>query len=43
MVRAALAAALSGLLLAGCVSVGPDYHAPAQPPVVLRGAAAPAK
>lgn len=41
MVRAALAAALSGLLLAGCVSVGPDYHAPAQPPVVLRGAAAP--
>ena len=41
MVRAALAAALSGLLLAGCASVGPDYHAPAQQPVVLHGATAP--
>lgn len=38
MVRRALAAALSSLLLAGCVTVGPDYKAPAQAPVVLQGA-----
>jgi len=41
MVRHALAAALPALLLAGCVTVGPDYHAPAQAPVALQGAAAP--
>ena len=39
LLRAATSASI--LLLAGCVSVGPDYHAPAQPPVVLHGAAAP--
>ncbi|MBN8769100.1 MAG: efflux transporter outer membrane subunit [Stenotrophomonas nitritireducens] len=41
MVRHALAAALSGLLLAGCVTVGPNYRAPAQAPVALQGVAAP--
>ena len=25
------------LLLAGCISVGPDYHRPAEKPVALQG------
>lgn len=37
-----LAAAMAGVLLAGCASVGPDYHAPPQPPVQLQGLADPA-
>lgn len=36
-----LAVALSSALLAGCVTVGPDYNAPAEAPVVLQGAVAP--
>lgn len=41
MVIRSLAAALSSLLLAGCVTVGPDYVAAPQAPVTLQGAAAP--
>jgi len=36
-----LAVALSSALLAGCVTVGPDYNAPAEAPVMLQGAVAP--
>jgi len=36
-----LAAALSSVLLAGCVTVGPDYAAPAVAPATLHAAAAP--
>lgn len=36
-----LVVALASALLAGCVTVGPDYIAPAEAPVALRGAAAP--
>ena len=38
MVIRTLAMAISSLVLAGCVSVGPNYTAPAQEPVVLQGA-----
>ena len=41
MVIRTLAVALSTVLLAGCVTVGPDYKAPAPSPVTLQGAAAP--
>lgn len=37
MVRNLLSAGIASLLLAGCVTVGPDYVAPAQPPVDLQG------
>lgn len=36
-----LVVALASALLAGCVTVGPDYIAPAEAPVALQGAAAP--
>jgi len=36
-----LVVALSSVLLAGCVTVGPDYNAPVQAPVTLQGAGAP--
>ena len=38
MVIRTLAMAVSSLVLAGCVSVGPNYKAPVQEPVVLQGA-----
>ena len=41
MVMRTLVVALSSALLAGCVTVGPDYIAPAEAPVALQGAAAP--
>src|SRR5690606_30978014 len=41
VVMRTLAVALSSALLAGCVTVGPDYNAPAEAPVVLQGAVAP--
>ncbi len=37
MVIRTLAMAVSSLVLAGCVSVGPNYKAPVQEPVVLQG------
>ncbi|HDS1230272.1 TPA: TolC family protein, partial [Stenotrophomonas maltophilia] len=41
MVIRTLAMAVSSLVLAGCVSVGPNYKAPVQEPVVLQGAQQP--
>ncbi len=41
MVIRVLTAAVASALLAGCVSVGPNYQAPPAQPVVLQGAAAP--
>ena len=41
MVIRTLAMAVSSLVLAGCVSVGPNYKAPVQDPVVLQGAQQP--
>jgi len=41
MVIRTLAMAVSSLVLAGCVSVGPNYKAPVQKPVVLQGAQQP--
>ena len=41
MVIKTLVVALSSVLLAGCVTVGPDYNAPVQAPVTLQGAGAP--
>nr|WP_250063448.1 efflux transporter outer membrane subunit [Stenotrophomonas mori] len=41
MAARGLAAAAASLLLAGCITVGPDYQAPAPAPVVLQAAAAP--
>lgn len=41
MVIKTLAVALSSVLLAGCVTVGPNYKAPVEAPVALQGAAAP--
>ncbi|HBK47377.1 MAG TPA: RND transporter, partial [Xanthomonadaceae bacterium] len=38
MVMRPLMVAVAGALLAGCVSVGPNYRAPAAQPVVLQGA-----
>ncbi|WP_313344109.1 efflux transporter outer membrane subunit [Stenotrophomonas sp.] len=41
MVIRVLTVAVASALLAGCVSVGPNYQAPPAQPVVLQGAAAP--
>ena len=41
MVIRTLAMAVSSLVLAGCVSVGPNYKAPVQEPVVLKSAQQP--
>lgn len=41
MVIRTLAVAMATILLAGCVTVGPDYQAPLQADVSLRGTAAP--
>ena len=41
MVIRTLAMAVSSLVLAGCVSVGPNYKAPVQEPVVLQSAQQP--
>ncbi|MGE8249658.1 MAG: TolC family protein, partial [Stenotrophomonas bentonitica] len=41
MVIRLLTVAVTSALLAGCVSVGPNYQAPPVEPVTLQGAAAP--